>query len=102
VSELNLTLFKNVEVDHFISETTCIPNAFRLSVKLWCPIHLWAGIRVDGSTKGSTSSLYISKVHLTKVVRRRVPLSTTTAVQVKCMNEDSFYLRSDIMNWRLT
>jgi hypothetical protein len=38
---LSLTLFRKVNVEHFIGENIHKPNVLRFWVKMWCPTHLY-------------------------------------------------------------
>jgi transposase len=45
--ELNPTLLKKLEVEHFISEKTHKYNVLRFLVKILCPTHLWSYSKFD-------------------------------------------------------
>jgi hypothetical protein len=93
------TLLRMVEVEHFINERTHILNTLRFWVNVWCPTRLWScswtkcwwspGYPLVTQQwyqsrwfNEGFDRLLVSKVFPTKVVRRRVLLSTTTVVQV--------------------
>jgi hypothetical protein len=96
-----------------INKTTHKPNVLRFWIKIWCSTHLYCcsepnmddplGFLLATQQKYKSRwfnerfyRLIVSKVFLTKVIKRRVRWVVATTVQVY----GSFRLRGKIKNWK--